>query len=163
MLLNNLKILFLREISTLERELNLYPDDATVWKELPGLPNSTGTLILHLAGNLQHFIGATLGNTGYLRNREAEFSNRDIPRTKLKDELTNTTHAVNATFATLSENQLEEVYPLSINGVQLTTALTLLHLSNHLAYHLGQIDYHRRAVTGDKVSANAVVIAELAS
>jgi uncharacterized damage-inducible protein DinB len=160
-MIEHLKKLFLREVATLERELDLYPDDASVWKVIPGLPNSAGNLILHLCGNLQHFIGTTLGNTGYIRNREAEFSSQDIPRTVLKQELAKTKAALEQTLAKLDETKLEQAFPVAINNLQLSTALTLLHLSNHLAYHLGQIDYHRRAVTGDPASVSAVSFTEL--
>jgi uncharacterized damage-inducible protein DinB len=160
-MVDNLKKLFLREVSTLERELDLYPDDASVWKVIPGLPNSAGNLILHLCGNLQHFIGTTLGQTGYVRNREAEFSSSNISRAVLKQELSKTRESLEHTFSQLKAGQLEQIYPLAIGGVQLSTELTLLHLSNHLAYHSGQIDYHRRAISGDTTSANAVSFAEL--
>jgi uncharacterized damage-inducible protein DinB len=163
MFTQHLKTLFLRDVSSLERELELYPDDASVWKDVAGLPNSAGNLVLHLCGNLQHFIGATLGSTSYQRDREAEFSSRDIPKNVLREEITKTKQALMETFATLKDKDLEQPYPLAIGGVQLSTLLTLLHLSSHLAYHLGQIDCHRRVVTGDKISANAVSFVELAS
>jgi uncharacterized damage-inducible protein DinB len=163
MLCQDLKIIFLREVKTIDRELALYPDDASVWQNIKGLPNSAGNLILHLCGNLQHFIGANLGHNGYVRNREAEFSSRDLPRTQLLRELDKTQEALEHTFSNLSETDLDKTYPQAINGIQLSTALMLLHLSNHLAYHLGQIDYHRRVVTGENVSANAVAISELSS
>lgn len=60
MLLKDLKALYLRELATLERGLGLYPDDASVWQELPGLPNSAGTLFLQLSGSLQHFFDTAL-------------------------------------------------------------------------------------------------------
>jgi uncharacterized damage-inducible protein DinB len=163
MLCQNLKTLFLREVKTLERELALYPDDTSVWRNVTGLPNTAGNLVLHLCGNLQHFIGATLGHSGYLRNREVEFSSRDLSRTQLLHELSKTQEALEHTFSNLSEADLDKTYPLAINGIQLSTTQTLLHLSNHLAYHLGQIDYHRRVVTGENVSANAVAMSELSS
>ena len=161
MLTQHLKTLFLREVRTLERELELYPDETSVWQHVSGLPNSAGNLVLHLCGNLQHFIGATLGQSGYVRNREAEFASKDVSRAILKDELIKTQQALEHTFSKLSQTDLDKTYPLAINGVQLSTALTLLHLSNHLAYHLGQIDYHRRMVTGNNTSANAVTFSEL--
>lgn len=163
MITQNLQKLFLREVSTLEKELELYPDDASVWTTVAGLPNSTGNLVLHLCGNLQHFIGSTLGQTGYVRNRDAEFSSKDLARIFLYQELSKTKQALETTFKKLSDNDLDKTFPLAINGVQLSTLLTLLHLSNHLAYHLGQIDYHRRVVTGNSVSASAVNFISLAS
>jgi Protein of unknown function (DUF1572) len=161
MLLENLETIYLREVATLHRELGLYPDDASVWKELPGLPNSAGTLILHLAGNLQHFFGATLGKTGYVRNRDAEFTKRDIPRSELKKELEAANAGVNAGFANLTEAKLSQPFPAKFTDTEFSTQLTLLQFLSHLAYHLGQIDYHRRVVTGDSASANAIAAPDL--
>jgi uncharacterized damage-inducible protein DinB len=161
MQLQDFKATFLREVATLGRELDLYPDEASVWKELPGLPNSTGTLILHLAGNLQHFIGATLGQSGYVRNRDLEFSARDISRETLKAHLEQAQQAIIMTFSKLDEERLEQPFPELKRDVQLTTRQMLFHLLTHLAYHLGQLDYHRRVVTGSNVSANAVALTEL--
>ncbi len=161
MLLEDLKGLYLREVATLERELDLYPDEGSVWKELPGLPNPAGTLFLHLAGSLQHFFGATLGKTGYLRDRAAEFSKRDVPRSEIKQELSRARQGVLAGFANLTEDSLEQVFPVNFADADFSTRLTLLQFSSHLAYHLGQIDYHRRVVTGNSASANAIAASDL--
>ncbi|MCA9837350.1 MAG: DinB family protein [Trueperaceae bacterium] len=157
----NLRVLYLRDIATLERELALYPDDASVWQDLPGLPNCGGTLLLHMAGSLQYFFGTTFGKTGYVRNREAEFSRRNVPRTDIRVELTNAKKGVQAAFASLSEDDLERPFPVQFADAEFTTQLTLLQFLSHLAYHLGQIDYHRRAVTGSHASANAIAASEL--
>ena len=160
-LLEELRRLYLREIATLERELDLYPDEASVWKELPGLPNPGGTLFLHLAGSLQHFFGATLGGTGYVRDRAAEFTKRDSPRSEIKRELSSARQGVLAGFANLAEEHLTQSFPVVFADEAFSTRLTLLQFSSHLAYHLGQIDYHRRAVTGDRTSANAIAAPDL--
>jgi uncharacterized damage-inducible protein DinB len=162
MLLESLKAIYLREINTLEREVDLYPDDANIWRELPGLPNSAGNLILHLAGNLQHFFGATLGNTGYVRDREAEFSKRNTTRHALKKELEATRPSLEAAFSNLTEDKLEETFPVKVGDSELSTQEAMLHFLSHLAYHLGQIDYHRRAVTGDSTPAKFGSTSELA-
>lgn len=161
MLLENLQTLYLREIATLQRELDLYPDDESVWKDLPGLPNSAGTIFLHLAGNLQHFFGATLGNTGYVRNRDAEFSKRDTPRSELKKELGASQESIKAAFANLAEAKLEQPFPVKVGDSELSTQGAILHFLSHLAYHLGQIDYHRRAVTGNSTPAKFGSTSEL--
>jgi hypothetical protein len=160
-LLEDLKALYLREIATLERELELYPNDLSLWQALPGMPNVGGTLFLHLAGSLQHFFGATLGGTGYVRDRAAEFSRRDVPRDELKTELGQARAGVLAGFATLEERHLEQMFPVQFADAPFPTRLTLLQFLAHLAYHLGQIDYHRRGVTGDSVSANAIAASDL--
>jgi Protein of unknown function (DUF1572) len=160
-LLEDLKVLYLREITTLERELDLYPDDASVWEELPGLPNPGGNLILHLAGSLQHFFGASLGNAGYQRNREAEFTKRNVSRSDLKQELSRAKFGVIAAFENLTEDRLTEVFPVQFADAPFSIRLTLLQFLGHLAYHLGQIDYHRRMVTGNSASANAIAASDL--
>ncbi len=156
--ITDLKTLLLRDLAGLERELELYPDDASVWREVPGQPNVAGTLTLHLAGNLQHYLGAVLGHTGYLRDREAEFSRRDVPRQQLCQEIAATRQAVQVGLEQVTEARLEDVFPEKIAGSQLTVQLTLLHLTTHLAYHLGQVDYHRRAVTGNSASAGSLSV-----
>ena len=161
MLLDDLKVLYLREVATLERELDLYPDDTSLWKQPPGLPNPAGTLFLHLAGSLQHFFGAVLGKSGYVRDRAAEFSKRDVPRSEIKQELLKAWQGVLAGLANLTEGQLEHVFPVQYADAELSTQITLLQFSSHLAYHLGQIDYHRRVVTGNNASANAIAAADL--
>lgn len=161
MLVQDLKALYLREIATLERELELYPDDASVWQDLPGLPNSAGTLLLHMAGSLQHFFGATFGGTGYVRNREAEFTRRNVPRSNIQEELVHAKMGVQIAFDNLTEDDLEQTFPVQFADAEFTIQLTLLQFLSHLAYHLGQIDYHRRAVTGNSTSASAIAASEL--
>ena len=156
MLTDELKTFFLRDLAALERELELYPDDSSVWQNVAGLPNSAGTLVLHLAGSLQHFFGAMLGNTGYVRNREAEFSKRDVPRSELRKELAAARQGVLAGFEHLTEQSLEQPFPARITDTELSTRLTILQFTTHLAYHLGQIDYHRRMVTGNPASADTI-------
>lgn len=151
-----LTLLYFRGLDDLEKELGLYPDDAAVWTTVPGVTNSAGTLTLHLCGNLQHFIGAKLGGSGYVRSREHEFAVRGVPRAELKAEIARTRQAVAATMAVLSEAALQEVSPDVPNGIRLPTGLFLMHLSTHLAHHIGQIGYLRRVVTGNPASAGAV-------
>ena len=76
-----------RELAAVRRSIEAYPDEASVWAERPGLPNTGGNLALHLAGNLQHFFGAVLAKTGYVRDRDSEFSRRGVPRAELIEGL----------------------------------------------------------------------------
>lgn len=161
MLLEDLKAIYLREVATLGRELDLYPDDASVWTELPGLPNSAGTLFLHLTGSLQYFFGAALGKSAYVRDREAEFSKRDVSRSELKRELSGAKQGVIAAFDRLAERDLPQTFPVNYADTNVSVQLTLLQFLSHLSYHSGQIDYHRRVVTGDSTSANAVAASDL--
>ena len=146
----------LRDLGGFEAELNAFPDDASVWTMHPQIPNATGTLVLHAAGNLRHFIGATLGATGYVRDRDAEFSTRNLARRELLVLLHAARDEVDATLRTLDDSRLEATYPLEVGGITLTTGLMLTHLAAHLAYHLGQADIHRRVVTFDPKGIGAV-------
>jgi hypothetical protein len=132
-LLEDLKMLYLREVATLERELDLYADDASVWKELPGLPNAAGTLFLHVSGSLQHFFGKVLGGSDYVRDRAAEFSKRDVPRNELKLELSKARQGVLAAFAKLTEDNLTQIFPANFADAAFSTRLTLLQFLSHLA------------------------------
>jgi Protein of unknown function (DUF664) len=157
------RAIFERDLNTLRREVEAYSSDQQVWQIVPGLTNSAGTLVVHLAGNLQHYLGARLAGNGYVRNRDAEFSRRDVPRVTLNSEIEAAREAMRAGLAALSEAQLAEEYPEIIAGARLITGVYLVHLTTHLTYHLGQIDYHRRVVTGADVAVGAVRPSELSS
>lgn len=159
----SIRAIILRELRTLQRELEAYKDEGAIWTSRPGIANSTGTLVLHLAGNLQSFVGAMLGNSGYVRDRRAEFESRDVSRAELLAELEQTIETVDTTLANLSDEAMARPFPLAFGEHQLRTDDFLNHLASHLAFHTGQIDYHRRLVTGDATSVGPVAIPELRS
>lgn len=150
-----------RELGAVKRELEAYPDDASVWKPIPGITNTGGTLALHLAGNLQHFFGAVLSRDGFRRDRDAEFARRDVPRTELIAGIDRAIQSVTRTVDALDDDALAQAYPELIAKRTVVTGTWLVHLASHLAYHLGQIDYHRRAVTADSRTVDAVSVREL--
>jgi uncharacterized damage-inducible protein DinB len=150
-----------RELRAIRREIEAYPDDASIWRSLPGQPNSGGTLALHVAGNIQHFFGAILGRDGFKRDRDAEFARRDVPRAELLQGLDAAIASVERTLPKLADSTLTQAYPEPIAKRTVSTETFLVHLATHLAYHLGQLDYHRRAVTGNPQGAEAVSVREL--
>ena len=150
-----------RDLRAARAELDAYPDDATVWACPTPLPNPAGSLALHLAGNLRHFVGARLGGTSYVRDRDREFKARGVPLAQLKAELDAAITEVDAALRALPPARLAEPFPDPIGGAQLTVGLALLHLSAHCGYHLGQMDYHRRVVTGQPKGIGAMVPAQL--
>ena len=70
--------LFQRDLEKLKTEITSYNDKNKMWEVKGKISNSAGNLCLHVCGNLQHFIGAVLGNSGYGRNREAEFNKKNV-------------------------------------------------------------------------------------
>ena len=140
----NLIEIFERDLNRLITEINLYKDEANLWMIKEGISNSSGNLTLHLLGNLNHFIGATLGHSGYVRYRDDEFTLKNIPRADLITNIKNCILMVKATIQKLSTEDFEKDFPIEVFGNPLTTSFMLLHLTTHLAYHLGQINYHRK-------------------
>ena len=135
-----------RDLKKLSDELQGYADESLIWKVADGIANSAGNLTLHMCGNLRHFIGATLGGDGYVRNREAEFSNKNVSRQKLLSEIEITRQAVNKTLTSMKDDALKNNYPLNVLGELRTNEFFLTHLVAHFNYHLGQVNYHRRLV-----------------
>jgi len=132
-----------RDIEKFKSEIQLFPDEK-LWKVQGDIKNSAGTLALHLTGNLKHFIGAMLGNTGYVRQRDKEFSDTNIPKEQLLQGLSEAAAVVTQTLASLSDEKLSAIFPIEFAGRQVTTFQMLLHITTHLNYHLGQVNYLRR-------------------
>ncbi len=144
MLTETLVKLFTRDLKALKREVNLYKDEKNLWVVSKDISNSAGNLCLHLVGNLNHFIGATIGDSGYVRQRDLEFSLKDIPKSDLIKLIGDTIEVVENTLSNLTEADLQKEYKRRVFEDTMTTEYFLVHLSMHLAYHLGQINYHRR-------------------
>ena len=162
-LTSHLAAILSRDLTALRREIEAYPDDALPWQEVPGLTNAGGTLALHVAGNLQHYVGHLLGGSRYVRDRPAEFARRGVPRAELVAELERARAAVLAALEHLTPSALAAPFPEALAKHRFRTDDLLLHLATHLAYHLGQVDYHRRAVTGSPSTIGAMALPELAT
>jgi len=145
-----LKKLFLRDLAKLRTEIELYQNEQKLWHTEGEITNSAGNLCLHLVGNLNAYVGEVLGNTGYVRNRPLEFSLRNVPRTELLKSIDDTIDMMATTLDQLNDNILDEEYPQIVSEGQVTTGYFLSHLSSHLMYHLGQINYHRRLLDNDR-------------
>jgi hypothetical protein len=152
--------LMLRELETFKREINAFTSDNGPWAPRPGVANTAGTLALHCAGNIQHFIGAKLAGTDYVRQRDLEFSRRDVPRAEIVAELDRAIQAVHL-LEKKRDVDLPSVFPDPFGGKQVSTDAMLVHLAIHLGYHLGQADYHRRLTTGDPTALDGVAAAGL--
>ncbi len=145
-LTDTLQSLFRRDLERMISEISLYNDESRVWHVEGGIANSAGNLALHIIGNLKTYIGAALGNTGYVRNREAEFSLKDISKFDLINMLRETKIVVESSLSRIPPEQLNDEYPVLVFESPTTTEYMLVHLATHLTYHLGQINYHRRLV-----------------
>lgn len=144
MIIETLKTLYARDLNKLKTEIEAYKSKEAIWKTSNEIPNSAGNLTLHLVGNLNHFIGAEIGKTGYVRQRELEFSTESEPREDLVKRIEDTINVVDAALSAITPEDLFNDYPIIVFQEKMTTGYFLIHLTTHLAYHLGQINYHRR-------------------
>ncbi|WP_303311436.1 DUF1572 family protein [Hymenobacter sp. BT730] len=144
MLIETLRQLFNRDLTRLKNEIELYQDEHKLWYVEQGIANSGGNLCLHLIGNLNTYIGCELGGIGYTRNREAEFSQKHLPKANLLRMVEDTKQVVDKSLSALTEANLQKVYPQVVFDAPTSTEYFLVHLTTHLTYHLGQINYHRR-------------------
>jgi hypothetical protein len=144
MIVNSIKSIFLRDLSKLKGEIESYTDENSIWEIRSDINNSAGNLTLHLIGNLNTYIGSELNKTGYIRNRELEFTLKNISRVQLIQSIEATISVIENALDQLSVTDLEKEYPILIWEKKTSTAYVLIHLTTHLAYHLGQINYHRR-------------------
>jgi uncharacterized damage-inducible protein DinB len=133
-----------RELLKLRTEIESYQDESNLWRIEKNIANSAGNLCLHLIGNLNTYIGAILGQTDYVRDRDAEFSLKNIPRKDLIQKIDDTIRVIDQVLPTLTSAQLESEYPIIVLKEPTSTEFFLVHLASHLTYHLGQINYHRR-------------------
>ena len=136
--------LLARDLEKLTVEIESYNNESELWKLTGAISNSPGTLCLHIIGNLNHFIGSILGDTGYVRNRDKEFSLKNVNRATLVHMIRDTREVVSEVLIRQDEGRLNETYPVQVFGEDMTTGFFLIHLCTHLNYHLGQINYHRR-------------------
>jgi uncharacterized damage-inducible protein DinB len=139
-----LQTLFARDLAKLSLEIKAYQHEHDLWRRAPGISNSAGNLCLHLLGNLNTYIGAELAHTGYVRNRDWEFAAPYVPRAELLSGIATTRRVVAEALANLTDAQLATEYPLLVWEEPTSLGYLLQHLTTHLAYHLGQINYHRR-------------------
>ena len=141
--------LYEQGLTKLRTEVESYPSEAELWKTGGNIPNSAGNLALHLVGNLNHFFGATIGGTGYVRDRDLEFSSGEVSKEQLINEIDKAIVVVKNALANLESGDLDKTYPIQFQNEDVSTEYVLSYLLGHFNYHLGQIDYHRRLLVGE--------------
>jgi uncharacterized damage-inducible protein DinB len=146
MLANSLIEIFERDLNTLRKEIESYSDESKLWLTAPGINNSAGNLCLHVTGGLRYFIGAVLGQSGYVRDREAEFTANNVSKEELIRSIEEAIHAILQALSQMHVSDFDRTFPIDVFKRPMTTEHFLLHLVGHLNYHLGQINYHRRLV-----------------
>ncbi|HLK17881.1 MAG TPA: DinB family protein [Bryobacteraceae bacterium] len=147
-LAKNLSLLYRRDLARLMQQVDAFPGDESLWRKLPGITNPAGNLVLHLEGNLREYIGRQLGGLPYERVRPLEFSSTGLPKENLTARLSELRNTIPSVIERLSQDELEKPYPEQVLEIPLTTQEFLIHIYGHLNWHLGELDYLRRALSG---------------
>lgn len=108
---------------------------------------SVGNLVNHLCGNINQWVLKELGGEDYVRQRDSEF--REITGehpSVLASKLRTTIDQARSVVAKLAESDLDRVY--TVQGFQETGVGILLHLVEHLSYHVGQITFYVKLTKG---------------
>ncbi len=142
---NDIIDIYKRDLDKLKEEINLFREE-NLWEITKNIKNSAGNLSLHLLGNLNTYIGKNLGQTGYLRDREKEFSEKNVNKSELINLIEKTKLMIVTILTPIDEAELKKLYPENVFGYEMSTQYFLIHLLSHLSYHLGQINYLRRVL-----------------
>ena len=134
------------DLNKLKNEINQYSDEKDIWLVKGDIKNSAGNLCLHLLGNLNHTVGHLIGNTGYQRNRDLEFSGKNVSRKELIERIEETIKVVRTYLPKLKDEDYFKDYPAKVGGRETATGYAMIYFANHFNYHLGQVNYHRRLV-----------------
>lgn len=135
-----------RDLRKLIEEVNLFRNEEDLWRTRGSVKNSAGNLVLHITGGLNHFVGATLAQTGYVRNRDQEFSRKSVERKELVAGLEALIPVISQTLNAFTPEQMEAAFPVFFDQPGTSASYVLTQLSLHLNYHLGQINYLRRMI-----------------
>jgi hypothetical protein len=135
-----------RDLDRLKLEIELFNNESKLWSITGSVKNSAGNLSLHLVGNLKTYIGKNLGQIHYVRDRDAEFSLKNVPKQSLLEQIEETKTIVLSSLEKLNTEDFSSTYPENVFGYEMTNGFFLLHLAAHLSYHLGQINYIRRVL-----------------
>jgi len=146
MLKETLIEIFERDLNKLKIEISSYSDESKLWIIDKNIKNSGGNLCLHLVGNLNQFICGVIGKSGYVRNRNAEFNDKNVPKKILLKSIDDSIENIITVLKSMEDEDFSTTYPIDVFNQKMTTGFFLIHLTTHLNYHLGQINYHRRII-----------------
>ena len=115
------------------------------WRNPFSYGNSAGHLVLHLTGNLSYYVGARIAGTGYVRNRDLEFSEaRKLPKTDAMQKFDETIAMVIASIDKQTEADWTAPYTAEREPDSKNRVTLFLRCASHLYHHVGQIIYLSR-------------------
>lgn len=135
--------------SRLRSAVGSLTDEQVWWRPNPA-SNSVGNLLLHLDGNVRQWLVDAFSGASDLRDRQAEFAQRDaIPRSALLERLAGTMEQGAAVLARLTDADLQRMY--EIQGYTVSGLEAVYQVVEHFSMHYGQILYITKQLRGDNL------------
>jgi len=145
------EVAFAQEYRTRAADLHKWVDPLTeeqFWRNPFQFGNSVGHLVLHLTGNLSYYIGSQVAKTGYIRNREQEFTEARRPsKSQVLSKFDETIAMVIASIESQSEADWTVAYTAEREPEARDRFTAFLRCASHLNHHIGQIIYLSRELT----------------
>ncbi len=130
------------------QELHKWVDSLTneqFWQKPYPYGNSVGHLVLHLTGNLSYYIGASIAETGYVRDRHREFTDARPPHKEEALRAFDLTIAmVVATIRKQSAGDWGKAYTAEREPEAEDRFQIFMRCAGHAYHHVGQIVYLSR-------------------
>ena len=139
---------YYRMIHSKVRELTEPLSPEQLWTRPYSYGNSIGNLILHLTGNLNYYIGAQIGGTGYVRHRPLEFSSTGIPKEQVLREFDKVIEIVIATIGKQSDDDWSAPFYGELESESKNRFSAFLACAGHAYHHVGQMIYLQRELLG---------------
>jgi uncharacterized damage-inducible protein DinB len=119
--------------------------DEQFWQNPYQYGNSVGHLVLHLTGNLNYYIGARIAETGYVRDRDREFTDKQPPpKEQALAAFDRTIAMVVATIHKQNAEDWAKAYTAQLEPEAADRFQIFLRCAGHAYHHVGQILYLRR-------------------
>lgn len=135
---------FVINLNKIKDNILAFENENDIWGKLGRISNSPANLALHICGNLKHNIGAAIGNSGYQRERDTEFTKSNLSRNDVIAEIDSTIEMIEPVLYKLKPEDLNKPFPGKGHEEGQTIGTILVKIAIHMGYHLGQINYHRR-------------------
>lgn len=117
------------------------------WQRPNANLSSIANLVLHLGGNIRQYAISSLGGQPDHRQRSAEFSaNGGYDKASLLKILETTITDAFATIIATTDEELVRVR--QVQGFTMSGVEIIIHVTEHLSYHTGQISFRTKQLRG---------------
>jgi uncharacterized damage-inducible protein DinB len=129
--------------------------DEQFWRNPFSYGNDIGHLVLHLTGNLNYYIGSNIADTGYIRNRDREFTQQEHPaKIEVLQKFDEAIAMVVATIRQQSADDWSRDYAAERTIANDRFGI-VLDCTAHADHHVGQIINLARELTGGAITRAA--------